>query len=563
MEMEIPGGANESRLMNRTLYEFNGGVHPDEHKQVSTARPIALAPLPKQLVIPLSQHIGQAAKAIVSVGDQVLKGQRIGQAEGYVSVSVHAPTSGTVTAIAAHAVAHPSGLSDLCVSIVPDGADQWVEHAPLDYRNMEPSHLRNLLRDMGIAGLGGAVFPSFIKLNPGAAQKVPTLILNGGECEPWISCDDRLMRERAIEILQGAAVMRFMLNSDDVLVGIEDNKPEAIAALRVAAAECGFPVEVIAVPTVYPGGGAKQLIKVLTGKEVPSGGRSTDIGVATFNVGTAYALHRAVNHGEPLISRIVTVTGNVHRPQNFEVLIGTPVAELVRLAGSVKDDTSGYVMGGPMMGITLASDNVPVVKATNCILAQSPGLFPPAPPAMPCIRCTRCAQACPADLQPQELYWFARAKNFGKTQEYNLFDCIECGCCSYVCPSHIPLVQYYRYAKSEIWAKEKDKKAADQARERHEFRQLRIEREKQERAAKLAQRASAKPAEAASGSPEDAAAAAKKATIQAAIERAKAKKDSVTPKNVTDLPPEKLQEIAEIEARRAKIREIAQQPVDE
>lgn len=548
--------------MARQLYEFNGGVHPEGHKYASTSRPIAIAPLPKVLIVPLRQHIGQPAKPIVAVGEQVWKGQTIGQAEGYVSVAVHAPTSGTVTAIASHAVAHPSGLADVCITIAPDGLDRWIKHDALDYRNMDPSHLRNRLRELGIAGLGGAVFPSFIKLNPGAAQKVSTLILNGAECEPWITCDDMIMRERAAGILAGAAIMRHMLRSDEVLVGIEDNKPEAIAAMRAAASQCDFAVEVVAVPTLYPGGGAKQLIRTLTGKEVPSGGRSTDIGVAAFNVGTAYTLHRAVNHGEPLISRIVTVTGNVHRPQNFEVLVGTPVSELVRLAGAVKDDTSGYVMGGPMMGIDLVSSDVPVVKATNCILAKSLALFPPPPLAMPCIRCTRCAQACPADLQPQELYWFARAKNFGKTQEYNLFDCIECGVCSYVCPSHIPLVQYYRYAKSEIWAKEKDKKAADLARERHEFRQLRIEREKQERAAKLAQKASAKLTEATADSPDDAASAAKKAAIQAAIERAKTKKQGITPRNIENLPPEKLQEIAEIEARRAKIRAMAQDSVE-
>jgi electron transport complex protein RnfC len=546
--------------MTRQLYEFNGGVHPEQHKHASTSRPIGIAPLPRLLIVPLRQHIGQPAKPIVAVGEQVLKGQMIGHADGYVSVAVHAPTSGTVTEIASHVVAHPSGLSDLCITITPDGADRWIEHNALDYRNMDPSHLRNLLRELGIAGLGGAVFPSFIKLNPGTTQKVPTLILNGGECEPWITCDDMLMRERAAEILAGAAVMRHMLDSDEVLVGIEDNKPEAIAAMQAAASQCDFAVEVVAVPTLYPGGGAKQLIKTLTDKEVPSGGRSTDIGVATFNIGTAYSLHRAVNHGEPLISRIVTVTGNVHRPQNFEVLIGTPLTELVRLTGATRDDTSGYVMGGPMMGFDLTSTDVPMVKATNCILVKSPALFPPAPPAMPCIRCGRCAQACPADLQPQELYWFARAKNFGKTQEYNLFDCIECGCCSYVCPSHIPLVQYYRYAKSEIWAKEKDKKAADLARDRHEFRQHRIEREQQERAAKLALKASAKLAEATAESP--AAADEKKAAIQAAIARAKEKKADAAPRNVENLPPEKLQEIADIEARRAKIRAMAQDSVE-
>ena len=538
----------------RVLHEFNGGVHLASHKTESTERPIAIAPLPSHLIVPLHQHIGNAAKPMVKAGDTVLKGQLIGQGEGYVSAAVHAPTSGVVLAVEKRAVPHPSGLTDLCMILAPDGTERWIEHAPLNYREMDASHLRNRLREAGVVGLGGAAFPSFIKLNPGAPQKIPTLILNGAECEPWITCDDMLMRERAAQIVQGIEVMRFMLRAENVIVGIEDNKPEAIAAMQAACANAAFTIEVVAVPTLYPAGGAKQLIKVLTGKEVPSSGRSADIGVACFNVATAYSVHRAVHHGEPVISRIVTVTGNVRRPQNFEVLIGTPMEELIKLAGNPLDDTDGYIMGGPMMGFTLPSPQVPVVKATNCIIASSPALFKPAPPEMPCIRCAKCAEVCPADLQPQELYWFARAKNLGKAQEYSLFDCIECGCCSYVCPSHIPLVQYYRFAKSEIWAHEKEKQAADLARERHEFRELRLDREKQERAAKLAQKTAS--AKAAPATPQEAdASAAKKAVIQAAMERAKAQRATVQPQNVDNLPPGKLREIEEIEARRAKMRD--------
>lgn len=291
---------------------------------------------------------------------------------------------------------------------------------------------------------------------------------------------------------------------------------------------------------------------MLTGKEPPSGGRSTDIGVQVFNIATAYAVQRAVVHGEPLISRVVTITGNMDQPRNLEVLIGTPVAEVVALGGVPRADTCGYIMGGPMMGFTLPSENAPVVKATNCLIAQSSALFPPAPPAMPCIRCTACAQACPAGLQPQDLYWFARAKNFGKAQEYNLFDCIECGCCDYVCPSHIPLVQYYRFAKSEIWAREREKDKADIARQRHEFREHRIEREKEERAKKLAAKTQ--------GPKTTAAADDKQAAIQAAIERAKLKRAGVTPQNVEQLSPAQLKEIEEIEARRSKLKQAMDQP---
>jgi electron transport complex protein RnfC len=478
---------------------------------------------------------------------------------------VHASSSGIVSAIGPAVVPHISGLPDECITIETDGRDQWIDHGALDYRAMAPADLRMQLRALGLAGLGGAVFPSAVKLDPGASHVCPTLIINGGECEPWITCDDVLMRHHADEILQGVAIMRHLLGSTEILIGVEANKPEAIAAMEAAAARVDFAVEVVALPAIYPGGGAKQMIQTLTGKQVPSGKLSTDIGIQVFNVGTTYALARAVHHGEPLISRLVTVTGHVLRPQNFEVLIGTPMHTLITLAGD-RDGTTGVLMGGPMMGIPMPDLEVPVVKATNCILVKSTELFPPLPKALPCIRCTRCADACPAELQPQELYRFAKAADFGRAQEYHLFDCIECGCCSYVCPSHIPLVDFYRYAKSEIWAREREKRAADLARERHEFRLFRLEREKKEKAEKLAAKAQAKRAELAAA-PADGTGAqsdidAKKALIAAALARAQAKKAEVAPKNVDHLPPDKQREIEEIEARRAKIRELARKPLE-
>jgi electron transport complex protein RnfC len=378
------------------------------------------------------------------------------------------------------------------------------------------------------------------------------------------------MRHRADDILQGVTVMRHLLGSTEILVGIEDNKPEAIAAMQAAAQKMDFAVDVVAVPAIYPGGGAKQMIQTLTGKQVPSGKLSTDIGIQVFNVGTAHALSRAVHHGEPLISRLVTVTGHVLRPQNFDVLIGTPMHALISQAGE-RDGATGVLMGGPMMGMPMPNLDVPIVKATNCILVKSAELFPPLPRALPCIRCTRCADACPAALQPQELFRFAKAGDFGRAQEYHLFDCIECGCCSYVCPSHIPLVDFYRYAKSEIWAREKEKRASDLARERHEFRQFRLEREKIEKAERLAAKAQAKRAElaapAAEGSAPAGAAApseadAKKALIAAALARAQAKKAESAPKNTDNLTPDTQHKIEEIEARRAKIRELAHKPLE-
>jgi electron transport complex protein RnfC len=545
----------------RNLHTFHGGVHPPEHKAESSELPSVVAPLPSKLVLPLQQHIGAKAKALVQVGNQVLKGQMLACAEGMVSAAIHAPTSGTVTAIDLHAVPHPSGLPDLCVTVTPDGKDRWLEHSPLDYRAMPKEELLAKLRDAGIVGLGGATFPTHVKMNVSAAHAVQTLVLNGAECEPWITTDDRLMRERATEIVQGIAILQHLLNPAETVIGIEDNKPQAVAAMQKACANTG--IEVAVVPTLYPTGGEKQLIKVLTGKEVPSGGRPLNIGVVCSNVATAYAVARLVHHGEPLISRLVTVTGSVRAPQNFEVLIGTPLKELVELAGELPD-SNGYILGGPMMGLHVDDGQMPVVKGTNCIIVKSAQLFPPLPRALPCIRCTRCAQACPADLQPQELYWFSQSKNFGKAQEYDLFDCIECGACAYVCPSHIPLVQYYRFAKSEIWAREKEKAAADAARERHEFRQYRLEREKQERAEKLAQKekaalaaAKAAPQPAATQPAAPTAEDETQARIQAAIEHAKQQAAAVTPKNTEQLTPEQQAAIAEIDARRARIRELA------
>jgi electron transport complex protein RnfC len=545
----------------RQLFRFHGGVHPPEHKLESSILPSAKAPLPSLLLLPLQQHIGAKAKPVVQAGDRVLKGQVLARAEGNLSAALHAPTSGTVQAIGPAAVPHPSGMADLCITLVPDGADQWMDHAPIDYRALPKEQLLARLRDGGIVGLGGATFPTHVKF---AAGPVQTLIINGAECEPWITTDDRLMRERAAEIVQGIVILRHLVNPAETVVGIEDNKPEAIIAMKEACKDTG--IEVAVVPTLYPTGGEKQLIRILTGKEVPSGGRPFSIGVACSNVATAYAVHRLVHHGEPMLSRLVTITGAVKTPQNFEVLLGTPIAELVGAAGGALPGADGYIVGGPMMGLHVSDSALPVVKGTNCIIVKSPRLFPVQPLALPCIRCTRCAQACPADLQPQELYWFAKSKNFGKAQEYNLFDCIECGACAYVCPSHIPLVQYYRFAKGEIWAREKEKNAADAARTRHEFRLERMERDKREKAEKLAQKeqaaraaAQAAPAagESAPAQPQPAQAEAAQALIAAAAERARQQAAQVAPKNTENLTPQQQAEIGEVEARRAQLREMA------
>ncbi|MBU3735835.1 MAG: electron transport complex subunit RsxC [Methylobacterium sp.] len=532
------------------LFKFHGGVHPPEHKLESTGRPIHVLPVPPVLVLPLRQHVGNLPKIRVQAGERVLKGQLLAEAEGSISAAVHAPTSGVVTAIAPQLIPHPSGLPDMCITLEADGLDRWMDLQPQPWRDADRMELVGRLRESGIVGLGGAVFPTQIKLRPHGQSGIHTLVINGAECEPYITCDDMLMRERADQVVQGIAIARYLLGAERCVIGVEDNKPQAARAMRDACGREGSGIEVIVVPTIYPSGDARRLISLLLNIEVPSDKRSSDVGVQVFNVATVTALYRYFELGEPSISRIVTMTGNVADPGNFDVLLGTPLGTLLAAAGGKLPDTNGLILGGPMMGFNLPSEQVSVTKATNCVIASAPNLFPPAPPAMPCIRCARCADVCPVSLQPQELYWFAKSNNFEKARDYKLFDCIECGCCSYVCPSHIPLVQYYRYAKSEIIAQDRARESASLARERNEMRLARIEREKQERAAKHAQKAAGARGEAA---PASAADEAKKAAIAAAMARAQAQKAETAPQNTGAVSPAVTAEIAEIDARRAQV----------
>ncbi|UXY13635.1 electron transport complex subunit RsxC [Chitiniphilus purpureus] len=475
--------------MSRILHPFHGGIRPPEHKRHSNGSRIGSLPLPSQLVLSLRQHIGQPARPIVVPGDTVLKGQTLAVPEGRISSALHAPTSGRIVAIEPRSVPHPSGLTELCVVLVPDGQERWVERMPFDWRTAGIEAVAQQLCAMGVVGLGGAGFPTHLKL--GSGRGIETLVINGAECEPYITCDDRLMRERAADLVAGIQILRTLLRAQTVLVGVEDNKPEAIEALQLACG--GADIEVVALPTRYPSGGAKQLIRLLTGLEVPAGTRATELGVQCFNVGTVYALYRALEHGEPLISRIVTLTGAVARPGNVEALLGTPLDALMQHAGA-DDGVEGYLYGGPMMGFALPSLAAGLTKSGNCIVAKSPALFPPAPPPMPCIRCGDCAQVCPAELQPMDLYWFARARQFDRARERHLFDCIECGACAYVCPSHIPLVDYYRHAKAELWAADAAGQAADLARRRHQARQRRLEAAQQARAERRSPHAAPVPA---------------------------------------------------------------------
>jgi len=476
-----------------SLFRFHGGLRLAPNKAISTGQPLVEVPVPSRLVQPLSQHAGAPSEPVVEVGERVLRMQPLSRSGSFISAPVHASSSGVVVAIEERTVAHPSGLAAPCVVIETDGEDApWDGLDPLsNYTTLNPPALRGRVRDAGIVGLGGAAFPTAVKLNVGGVLKA--LILNGAECEPYISCDDTLLRERPQEVVSGAGIMLHALELNRCIIALEDDMPEAWEALAEAVARVGDPrIELISVPAIYPEGGERQLITVLTGEEVPAAGFPADIGYLVHNVGTAAAVSRAVLQGEPLHRRIVTVTGRgVARPTNVEVRFGTPVADVIAACGGYTEHARHLIVGGAMMGYALPHDDVPVVKATNCIVVGTAEEIAPRGPARACIRCGECARACPAKLLPQQLFWHARADDFERAEEAHLFDCIECGCCDLVCPSHIPLTRYFRYAKAEIWSQARDRVRAEHAKRRFDNRADRIEREREAKRRRLAERTQA------------------------------------------------------------------------
>lgn len=510
-----------------TLFQFPGGIKLEGHKAISTNGKIKQQlSIPKVLTIPLRQHIGQEVTALVKVGDTVKKGQMLARAKSHFSAVVHASTSGTVSAIEDRPVPHPSGISDLCIEISSDGKDNCIEyeHYGHDWPNISPAVLLEKLNDSGIVGLGGATFPTAVKIQSGFERTVSTLIINGAECEPWISCDQALMQEHPQQILEGIAIAMHMTAASVCLIGIEDNKPDAIAAMKAASLAFEQDIKVVTIPTIYPTGGERQLIKVLTDKVVPESGFPIDIDMLVLNVATASAIRHFIYNGEPLTSRVVTVTGDgVHTPCNILARIGTPMSALVEQAGGYTANVKQLSMGGPMMGFALDHDEYPIVKASNCLLAQTLETISIKPSAMACIRCGACSESCPMELLPQQLYWYSRAKNLDGLERFSIQNCITCGVCDYVCPSHIPLSHYFRFAKSEIKNANLEQKKADNARLRHEVRQERLERIKREKAEKLAIKKAALAAKKKNAESDDGKNN-KSAAIADALERAKKRK---------------------------------------
>jgi len=474
-------------LIERIFKQPRWGVHPDDKKRPAADVPLRILPPPAKVYMPLSQHVGGAARPIVLVGQKVLKGQLLAEPSGNISAPIHAPVSGTISAIGEITAPHASGLGYLAITIDNDFEDRWIDcEAVADPFSLTPEEITKKTAAAGIVGLGGATFPAAPKFALGRRLKVDTLIVNGGECEPYLSADDRIMRDRADQVVDGVRIVMRAIGAEQALVGIEDNKPEAIEAMKKAAA--AFPeVKIRPVPARYPMGSDRQLIITLTGREVPADARAAEVGVLVHNVSTCAAVHQAVRFGRPLVERIVTINGAaVKAPGNVFAPVGTLISDLLAFCG-LKEEPARIIMGGPMMGTPLPHAQVPLVKGASGILAfDAKEAHVPEPG--PCIRCGNCTRACPMGLLPVEMGAHIRAGDLEGAEKFMLGDCISCGCCAYVCPSHIPLVQYFNHAKGEIWAKERAKLRTDATKRLVEARTQRLEREAKEKAEAAARR---------------------------------------------------------------------------
>ncbi|MCR8547476.1 electron transport complex subunit RsxC [Salipiger sp. P9] len=506
-------------LLSALLSSIRGGVHPETRKFLSAESPIEPMPIPALLRLPLQQHIGAPAEPLVARDDHVLKGQLIARARGPISANLHAPTSGRVIAVGPFPAPHPSGLPVPTITLRPDGADRWAPRLPrLRPEDAEPEEIAARVAEAGIVGMGGATFPAAVKLTLRDRYRLHTLIINAAECEPYLTCDDRLLRERAEEVADGAGIMARALGVTKIIVAIESNKPAAAAAMRRHNLGLGHPVQVRVVATQYPMGSEKHLVRAVTGRETPARALTAELGIVVHNSATAQAVHLAVRYGEPLLSRVVTVSGRgVARPANVQALLGTPVADLLAHCGGLTEDPDRLLLGGPMMGQPIRSPRVPVVKGTNGVLALTRAETRKAE-TMPCIRCGACVRACPCGLTPFELNARIQAGDLEGAAAVGLLDCVSCGCCSYICPSNIPLVQGFSFAKGKLAETESRKHqqeetrrlaAARTAREeaiaeakraamaRHKAQMAEKKRRAAEEAAQAAEEAPAEPQEAA------------------------------------------------------------------
>ena len=504
------------RLRQNKLWTYPGGIHPLENKKQSNQKPIRRLHLPKYFYVPVVQHSGWAGDLCVKTGDYVFKGQPLTKGDNYRQLPVHAPTSGTILAIEPYTSSHPSGLPEITVIIETDGRDEWIDRQPIeDFLSLSPEQIVEKVYQHGVAGLGGAVFPTGAKLSF-ADKRCKALIINGAECEPYITCDDRLMQDYTDELLEGIRILRYVLRPEEVVIAIEDNKPNAIRAIEKGLKGAND-IHLRVIPTKYPSGASDQLVQVLTGLEIPQGQRTIEMGIVMHNVGTAFAVKRAVIDDEPLIERVVTLTGDkIRNKGNVWARLGTPILHLLEQVDYRADSRFPVFLGGPMTGFILHSLQSPVTKLTNCIIAPDHFEYAPPEPERNCIRCSSCSDACPVGLLPQQLYWFARAEDHDKSKEYHLSACIECGVCAYVCPSYIPLIQYFRQEKAKIAEIEEKERKAEEAKIRFEAREARLQKEKEARTARINQAAEKRREEVAQAAGED--------PVAAALARIKAKK---------------------------------------
>ena len=438
-----------------SAHKFKGGIHPLEGKELTAGKELRIAPLFDKYIVPVRQSIGAPPTLTVKKGDTVKKGQRIAEPGGFVSVPPHSPVCGTVGDIVE--ITGVTGASEQAVEIIADGTDEWdtgLDPIP-NWADTEKDVLKKRILDAGIVGMGGAAFPTHVKLSPPPEKNIDTLIINGAECEPFLTADHRLMLTRTEEALTGIAIAAKILKVSRIFVGVEDNKMDAIEKMTAAAAK--FKITVVPLHVKYPQGAEKQLIYALTGRQVLEGGLPMDVGCVVMNIGTAAAVHDAVVLGHPLIERITTVTGTpVVDPANYLARIGTPIRKLLELCGGVKENPAKVIMGGPMMGFAQSNIDVPVAKNSSGVLLMAPEEIEQFE-GNPCIRCSRCVKACPMNLLVPTLSTMIEAGEFAMAEQNYVMDCVECGTCAYICPAKRPLVQHFRRAKAEILAKRRKK----------------------------------------------------------------------------------------------------------
>ncbi len=485
--------ASRTHAPGEFLHNFHGGLKLRHYKRMSCLHPVTRPPMPEHLSLALKQHVGDRSIALVKPGQQVLKGEVLARPASGFGALLHAPTSGRIAAIDEQPVISRQHPVDTCITLIPDDRDEWhsdCQRMIPDWRQMSGEELLKRIADAGIVGLGGAVFPTHRKLKGHWAQPIKTLILNGAECEPYISCDEMLMREHPEQILLGAQIVARTLGTvEHIVIALEDQMGEVEDDFKRAQRIVDDPrIAICRVRKIYPEGGERQLIKVLTGLEVPSGGYPQQLGIVCLNVGTAWSVKRALVDRVPLIERYVTVTGAVQEPRNWLTLLGTPVRHLIEASGGLQPQVNRLVMGGPVMGMAISDDAISVTKGFNCLLALRPEQLRDPTHSMPCINCSECVRVCPARLMPQLLYHSIRTGDIRQTSELALFDCIECGCCDLVCPSHIPLTEYFRLGKSQLRSSLREQQRASKSEQRHQARNQRLEAQQALRAERRAAR---------------------------------------------------------------------------